>query len=211
MTTASHTQTRSPVAAQRAALTLVELVVVMAILVALAGLVVPQLASQAESARTTAATASLVKMRDALSQFWSDCKYDLNEFVGPDRRVLATDLLENPGVSGFEPSVGLGWRGPYLEPSSEFVYQVNGSGTGGFTTVYGADGDPCVIDPWGSPLIVMDPDFLVVNIGEQRTVRIVSAGPNRRVDVDETWTDTELAAAVENEVIDDIYVSLTLR
>ena len=58
----------------RRAVTLVELVVVMAILVALAGLVIPQFVSTTEDARGTAGRSSLVEVRDAVLQFWNDCK-----------------------------------------------------------------------------------------------------------------------------------------
>ncbi|MEM9643486.1 MAG: prepilin-type N-terminal cleavage/methylation domain-containing protein [Planctomycetota bacterium] len=192
----------------RHGLTLVELVVVLTILVALAGLALPRLMSTAELAGETAARASLVVLRDATSQLWRDCKYDLDALSGADRRLALTDLITaRSGLRLFDPSVTLGWNGPYVEQTG--TYAVTGATAADYTTVYGSDGDAAVLDPWRRPFVIQEPNP-ATTLGLPRDVRIVSAGEDGIFTITEATASTDLLSGSVNTG-DDIYVSITLR
>ena len=58
-------------------LTLVELVVVLTIMVAVAGLVVPRLQRTSDNTTEVASRANLVAVRDAVTRYWLDTKYEV--------------------------------------------------------------------------------------------------------------------------------------
>ncbi len=215
-------------------LTLVELVVVLTILVALGGLVIPRLMATTEVARETATLASAVEIRDAVLRFWSDCKYaypskDLHPDVNAnDQRIQLGHLLELPSTFPvFNPNLRLGWNGPYLQSDGRLYSIDDGSG---FTSAYGDASQPAVRDTFanqdydldgvvesGLPFVIQEPTLsnlglssLVHEIGEQREVRVVSAGPNGILEIEESRFASELES---NPALkgDDIYVSFTLR
>lgn len=127
-----------PSSQNRNALTLVELVVVMTILVALAGLVMPRFVSTTQTAKKVATGASMVAVRDAMMQYWLDTKYvslpggtataasdsDTTALANTNNRFQVRWLFENPAnnptvlgdelVITFDPDSRLGWNGPYL-------------------------------------------------------------------------------------------------
>ena len=191
----------------RRAVTLVELVVVMAILVALAGLVIPQFVSTTEDARGTAGRSSLVEVRDAVLQFWNDCKYD--PILSANPRIQIVDLIDprSSNLEVFNPNVPdstLGWNGPYLEQSGR--YTVKGSTAVDYTAAYGTDDDPAVLDPWLRPFVIQE----AAPVGNSRQLRIVSAGPDGVFDILESTSSQELmSGAVASG--DDLYVAFTLR
>ena len=187
----------------RIALTLTELVVVLVVLIALAGLVIPKLGSTTDTARRTVATSSATEIRNGIMQFWSDCKYAYPTNPVEDQRIQISHLLEIPGsFASYDPDVGLGWNGPYLEADGK-TYTVDTAA--GFTTVYGSaaqlalrdtfinqdfDGDG--VEDSGSPFVIQEPTLLALEamsstyaIGELREVRVVSAGPNGILEIDE--------------------------
>ena len=210
---------------QRVGLTLVELVVVLAILVALAGLATPRLMSTAVTARQTATHASAVEIRDAVTQLWSDCKYQIE-----GRRIQLDYVLtdERPDLLlDFDVNAGLGWRGPYLQSDGR-RYIVDAAS--GFTSVYGDASQLAVRDGYvnqdydgdgndesGSPFVIQEPTLvnldsqsLAYTIGEPREVRVVSAGPNGILEIDEA----NFAAQLDGDPSlkgDDIYVTFVLR
>ena len=188
----------------------VELIVVLAILVALAGIVVPRLVFTTENARVTTARTSSVEVRDAVLQYWNDCKYDIDA-LSANRRIQLIDLFR-PRV-GFQvfnsevPESDLGWKGAYLEQTG--TYTVTGTTAADFTTAYGQDGDPAVLDPWHRPLVIQEVDPSV-RVGYSRDVRIVSAGPDGVFDIDES-TPSQLLLSGAVDPGDDVYVTITLR
>ena len=209
-------------------LTLVELVVVLAILVALAGLVTPRLLSTAETARETATQASAVEIRNAVMQFWSDCKYSYPTDFVRDQRIQLAHLLEQPiTMLAFDPNSRLGWNGPYLQSDGR-NYTVDS--TTGFTATYGDFNQPAIRDSFssqdydgdgkadsGSPFIIQEPTlrelestFQTYSIGQPREVRVVSAGADGVLEIDERLFSSQLEA---NPTLkgDDIYVSFILR
>lgn len=188
----------------RSGLTLVELVVVLAILVALAGIVTPRLMSTTETARETAARASLVELRDATSQLWRDCKYEFDLFTGTNRRLLVSDLInQRTEIRGFRPDVALGWNGPYVEATG--TYEVSGN----YSALYGTDGGPAVLDPWGRSFVIQDPASFIA-VGESREIRFLSAGKDGVFTISEATASEDLLSGSADKG-DDIYVSLTLR
>ena len=209
-------------------LTLTELVVVLSILVALAAVAAPQLSSTNEKAREIASRSSVVEVRDAVMQFWSDCKYSYPASPIVDQRIELGDLLDLPGsFQAFDPNVGLGWNGPYLQSDGK-SYTVDVAG--GFTTDYGDPSQFAVRDTFinqdydgdgvlesGSPLVIQEPTLaaldaqsLTYSVGEPREVRVVSAGPNGILEIDESRFASELESTPSLKG-DDIYVSFVLR
>ncbi|MEL6109332.1 MAG: type II secretion system protein [Planctomycetota bacterium] len=207
-------------------LTLTELVVVLTILVALAGVTVPNLTSTFDRGRDIATKTSVDEVRDAVTQYWSDCKYVLA--AQTDQRIVIGDLLAFPFAVGdeFDPEIGLGWRSPYLEFNRNSTYLVDT--VNGFSTAYGIPSDFAVRDTFvnqdldgngvvesGSPIVIQEPTLIELAsrgeryaLGNQREVRVVSAGANGILEIDESLFDWEITPELQG---DDIYVSVTLR
>ena len=208
---------------QDAGLTLVELVVVLAILVALAGFVTPRLMSTANTARETATQASAIEIRNATMQYWSDCKHNI-----VDQRIQVAHLLNQPSfLLRFDPNVRLGWNGPYLQSDGR-TYTVDT--TSGFDTSYGDASQLSIRDAFasqdydgdgsaesGSPFVIQEPTLRELeaasqtySLGQPREIRVVSAGPNGFIEIDEEYTATQLES---NESLkgDDIYVTFVVR
>lgn len=207
---------------------MVELVVVLTILVALGGLVIPRLMATTDAARQTATRASAVEIRDAVMRFWSDCKYSYPNGDAEDQRIQLGHLLEQPSTfSVFDPNLRLGWNGPYLQNDGR-LYSIDIGA--GFTTAYGDASQPAIRDTFanqdydldgvvesGLPFVIQEPTLnnlaassLVYEVGETREVRVVSAGPNGILEIEESRFASELES---NPALkgDDIYVSFTLR
>jgi general secretion pathway protein G len=117
--------------------TLVELLVVLAILAMLAGLVGPQVLNQLGGAKSKTAKVQIRDLEQALEMY----KLDVGRFPSSDMglRALVT-----------QPSGVRGWNGPYLRGSrvpqdpwnNDYVYRFPGQGGGYDLMSYGADGSP---------------------------------------------------------------------
>ena len=111
--------------------TIIELLIVMAILGMLAVMVAPNLFNQAESARRDAVRSQLSSLRSALDQY----RLDMGGY--PDSMQA---LVDNPSGSA-------SWNGPYLRGDlptdpwgNDYQYESDGDD---FTLMsYGADGEP---------------------------------------------------------------------
>lgn len=181
----------------RRAQTLLELTVALTILVALSGLVVPLFSSVLQDSHETATKASLVEIRNAVSNYWSDTKHitlDGVITVGTEaNRFQVAWLYRNP-VTGdttfdFDPVSRIGWRGPYLQTATADI---------------AAFGYPSLIDAWNQEIQIQDVDSSSV----PRDVRIVSAGPDGTIDIPAATATSALTPA---DLGDDFYVALTLR
>lgn len=113
--------------------TLVELLLVLVILALIAGLILPSVIGQAESAKAKSATSSISRLSMAVETYYLDTGNT------PER---LEELVENPGGTA-------GWNGPYVKKQllkdpwgREFRFESPGR-HGEFDIVsYGADGQP---------------------------------------------------------------------
>ena len=160
-------------------LTLVELIVVVAILAILAGGVVPLVSQHAANGRQTAANASLTEIRNAIVGTPNAPGYlsDTGQFPATLR-----DLFIQPvGIPAFDRNTNLGWRGPYL---------LNANATYPATNAYGTIGDPALLDPWGNPFILQIPTSGTSAPNNIAFARIISAGPNGIIDTSPAAVDS---------------------
>lgn len=157
-----------------AGFTLIELLVVLLILASVAGVVVSKVTEVGASADTDVTTVRLAEARDALMGAKGSPGYFGDMLRLPDRMV---DLFRMPaGAADYLPATGLGWRGPYLVPVTG-SYAIDP--LKGFTSTYGADGDPAITDTWGAPIVLQLPDpdgDGVLTATDRQHVRLVSAG-----------------------------------
>lgn len=196
----------------RQGLTLIELIVVLAILIGLASLLVPVLTSSREDSAEQTTQASLVALRAAVIQQYQDTRfinYDGTNTVAVEaNRFHLRWLFENPVTGdrtiGFDPVARTGWNGPYLA-SNTGIYDEN---QGNLGTDYGTDDDPTVVDSFTGTAIVCQ----VVPGSNPLDVRLVSAGFNGNIDIDQNDATVDLDQEGGTESTgDDIYVAFTLR
>jgi general secretion pathway protein G len=200
---------RSPVRS-RAGLTLLEIVIVVAILAILAGFIVPVLNGVAASSKITAAQASLATIRDAI--MGTPDKPGYYSDTGQLPNTLADLFLQPAGMPSYNRDTNRGWRGPYLfnangtlgsgnEPQGFIVgasassytapYGIP-SGNPGYlaSEPYGNTGDPVIIDPWGNAIFLQWPTSGSSAVQNQEFVRLISAGPNKTIDTPQNYLDT---------------------
>ena len=142
--------------ARPAGFTLIELVVVLAIIAALAAVVAPEMVRHAGDARTEAARTQIELFALALEA------YRLDNGIYPSSDDGLAALREQP-VSGRAP----GWRGPYLRrlvPADPwgrpYIYQAPGGVNPGSYDLYtlgrdattGGEGEDSDVTSWGGPV-----------------------------------------------------------
>lgn len=195
----------------RPAFTLLELIIVLVVLAALAGIVIPLVTTTSDQARETATQASLAELRDVITQYYQDMDKKLPRPDDPSAtsRVDSAQLVYlfvNPAtfedndsatsdtLNTWDPRFSLGWRGPYvLERTGG--YEVDTAQGNQFTTQYGKNGDPCLLDAWQRPIVVQHPV-----VGPPHQVRLVSAGRNGYLETDPD-TPTELLAESDDLIL----------
>lgn len=185
----------------RAGLTLVELVVVMVILVALAGIALPLVGTVSDQARIDATNASLHRLQNViLNQYVPDMKgADIWAGLNPSGPVIDPDgmprsasttapnvpqlinLFVNPAngttANSYNSVSRLGWKGPYLTSGLSMYPGVNSAAASeGFIATYGATGDQTVIDGWGNPIVIV-PVEDTTSASPQYYHVLLSAGP----------------------------------
>ena len=181
--TASHRRQRG--------LTLLELVVVVALLVVLAGFIIPLAAGQIDKARTTATNANLVLIRDAIMGTSDKPGYysDTGQFPRTLKDLFINPFASTDPLAMFNRDTGRGWHGPYLIPTGS-TYPNN------FANTYIAN-DPAILDAWGQPIVIQIPDPAQIGPGtypnsktaSQAFIRLISAGPNGVVDTPQNGVD----------------------
>ena len=201
-------------AAQRAlsgrrGLTLFELMLVLGILLVLGTLVIPAVTGHLNQSREDVTWQSLRRIREAvMNTYFDDMGEELPRpglpglgagrldhpqlcylFVNPETHEDGDPLTEEYDTS-YDPISRRGWRGPYLLHEGEgFKYAADGDRPvpGNFTHRYGETGDPAVMDGWGNPIVLQEPDADgdgLIDFDEARHVRLVSAGPDGVIDTD---------------------------
>lgn len=163
--------------------TLMELLVVVVILSALAAMVVSQVDSSRENAELTVVRADLQTVSEAVfgsaagKGYLQDMKH-VPGFRSVNFRIH--DLFSASLYPAYDPVADRGWRGPYLRKSSAVANtdssrnglfpasgdrRFNGDATflerNFYTTTsasdYGLAGDFAVADPWGNPVVIQVP------------------------------------------------------
>lgn len=179
----------------RSALTLLEMLVALSIIVALSGLVIPVCSGTMVSAAQTATEATLSEARQAVLRYWHDTKWVTLDGVGSfaleSDRFNTVWLFKSPVSNDasvqYDPNLRVGWNGPYLTAASM-----------GHVTA------PGLADAWNHALVAQ-----YVNPGaEVKDVRLVSAGANGVIDI---AAGTPTSSLTSNNVGDDLYVAISLR
>lgn len=197
----------------RPGLTLAELLVTVAILGALGALVVPQLSARTDDASRSVTLTTLNQARSAVRNYYADMFEQLPYPTDPLRasHPQLAYLYVNPATYGAPGSNGgvaawahdaatnRGWAGPYLSAGGRYTVDASA----GFTTAFGLAGDPTVVDGWGRPLVLQQPNVAsgIYSRTDRRYARLVSAGPNGVIETNET----ELAPTTFG---DDIFLML---
>ena len=112
---------------RRRAFTLVELLIVMAILAILGGLVTAAAQTARKRGAVTKAKAAIAALETALQMY----QLDMGGYPVTGNEAMITALSANPGSSD--------WHGPYFEPKQDEL--TNGTFT----------------DPWGQPYVYISP------------------------------------------------------
>jgi prepilin-type N-terminal cleavage/methylation domain-containing protein len=181
---------------KRVGMTLLELVIVIAILGIIAGFIIPGGAYLEKRAKYTATNASLATIRDAIVGTSDKPGYLTDTGQMP---VTLRDLFVNPFPSTsalytYNRDTGLGWRGPYLlNANGQYAINTTTNFVGGtYPAPYGANGDPTIIDAWGNAIILQIPTT-GSTANNQLFARLVSAGPNGTIDtpIDDTAASPE--------------------
>lgn len=208
-------------------LTLLELLIVLTILVALSTIIVPTMGYLGRRSQSLAARENLYRLQElVVNRYWADMGELPRPAVDLDENVLETGRLDHPqlrylfvnpdrAANGNDPFIyqksatllsGRAWQGPYLSHTGARYTVTDTDGTGdGFTSRYGLDDDPAVLDAWGRPIVLQVADEsatdLPTDLGEfteaqirRLHARLVSAGPDGRI---ETPTDVLMPTAAD--------------
>ncbi|WP_442497262.1 hypothetical protein [Methylobacter sp. sgz302048] len=185
-------------------MTLLEITVVLLVLIALAGLVVPYVGGTGSAAmcKTTDATLQTVKQAimggTAGPGYYADT---LGSYPSIDKASSDYNLkylFEQGSWPEYNPKTGVGWRGPYLLTGSV----INGTLHGSFGTVFDpaspattayvhvnitTDTGSQVFDGWHRPVILQIPYFN--DALQPDYARLVSAGPGSGLKSEEAAID----------------------
>ena len=181
----------------RKAFTIMEMVVVLGVLAALAGLSIPLLSGTHSIAATSTTQSTLREVSRATNMYWADCKFLMLDGVTTvateSTRFQVRWLFRNPQTDSSSKSYNInttiGWNGPYLLYPTGSPLQF---------------GDVATIDAWNHAITIQD----VSSTSTPRDVRIVSGGPNGLIDIPANVFTSSLDASNTG---DDLYVALQLQ
>ena len=169
-------------------MTLLEITVVLLVLIALAGLVVPYVGGISRKALCDATDVSMANIKRAIMD-----RYYLDTLGSFPVSNGGTDyslhyLFAAGGRPTFDPGTQVGWRGPYLTTAamleSQAALATNLTSAAG-TYVHRAfvDNDGVVLDAWGRPIVIQVPTVAqcdgitgLVGTATDYCARLVSAG-----------------------------------
>lgn len=174
----------------RRGLTLMELLVVLTVMVAMAAVVIPLLGDSSRDAQATVTRASMAQVRDAYVRLRVENPFRRNE-AGPDSPLMPADIRmadlfmqrklpdnTTPFLRDWNPLTRTGWNGPYLKSTgATYPFPVSGTDLYGFSAAHGVSTDPVLMDGFSHadgrrcPLVfTSSPDGSMV--------WVQSAGPN---------------------------------
>jgi prepilin-type N-terminal cleavage/methylation domain-containing protein len=199
----------------RCGLTLLELVIVLAILVALAGLVTVLGSNLLQDSREDVTRQSLTEIRNVIANMYWDDKGLLprpdtsGAGAGRQNHPQVRYLFINPATEDksvdYDPNYRRGWRGPYLMDKGGTFHTPNAS----FPDYYGELGDPTVLDAWGNPIVIQCPTDATPAVAVE-DVRLVSAGPDRELNILPATTSVDLQDG-NVDGGDDIWIACEVR
>lgn len=160
-------------------MTLLELVLVVAVMAILAGMVVPLLGGVTDTAQNDGTEASLSELRDVIMGREGLPGFRADAGRMPTR--LGELFVQPADLGAFNPQTRRGWRGPYIMNATRIyadpVPSANAANPA--SGYYGLAGDPAVADAWFRPIVLQtpaDPNYDAET--NARYVRLISAGPD---------------------------------
>jgi type II secretory pathway pseudopilin PulG len=184
-----------------------EMVVVMAILIAMASIIVPLIRNQLSSAQTQASTASVIAVRAAALQYYQD----LGQWPQTVADLFRASTALPSTLQSYDPVVKRGWNGPYLQgagsvypKSTDLDSNGNAYSSLGFfpaNAVYGIAGDPAVLDSWGHPIVIQYYVGAVTTGSPADYLRIVAAGSNGMIETSNSVIYPTRASCGDDEVL----------
>ena len=181
-------------------MTLIELTVVLLVLIALAGVMIPYVSDTGRMAMCQATDATMLAVKEAIMGggagvgFYGDTLGSYPKYTKGGADYNLHYLFEIPtggGFSSYNPKTAVGWRGPYLMTGMTNQYPFDADDDSiltdelhksfGDTTNYVhsaiAINDQVILDGWGRPLILQVPATCSISSSPEKCARIVSAGP----------------------------------
>ena len=212
------TRKRHPSPAKARGMTLLELTVVLLILVALAGVVLPYTSGISQQAQCDATDASMVAIRNAImgggvvSGFYIDTLGNYPNKENGNNEYKLHYLFDKGNWRKYNPKTKFGWNGPYLMTGATVVdptpldtgdiddpYDPTFSNST-YTSDVNVD-DSIILDGWGRPIVLQvlvpaDPD-------DPDKTRLVSAGPGTGWGANEAAINTTIADVDADNRVDD--------
>ncbi|MEO0795711.1 MAG: prepilin-type N-terminal cleavage/methylation domain-containing protein [Verrucomicrobiota bacterium] len=169
---------------QTSGFTLLELLTVLTIMAAVGGIVVTTLGSgltvvdgagRSVTGEAVATQATFIEIEKALMGSREQSGYHTHNLELPSR--IAGLLIDVDGLGSFDFTSHLGWNGPYLfDTGARYGDATEPADADNFTSTYGNDSDPAILDAWGKPIVLQQSDTT--------DARLVSAGPNQILETD---------------------------
>jgi type II secretory pathway pseudopilin PulG len=220
----------------RSALTLVELVVVMVVLVALSGILIPMFGNLTYQSKMGATMETLRRLQELIRvRYVSDMGGVFltqgtppganpdglpraTPTAAPQMKYLYVDPNAGTTSAGFNATTGLGWNGPYMLGGQGVYPGMNpNAAANGFGSVFGSVGDPTPLDGWGNPIVLVQ----ITDQTNSTYYVVLSAGQTEKLGeaISPGYTGPPIAATVStvgataapgSSVLDNVATTRTL-
>jgi type II secretory pathway pseudopilin PulG len=214
--------------ARQSGMTLLEITVVLLVLIALAGLVVPYVGGTGSAAMCKATDATLQAVKQAIMGGKAGPGYYADTLgTYPKASQASTDtgynlkyLFDQGSWPTYNPKTGVGWRGPYLSTgglvsgtllhdSFGTVFDPGAPATDAYVHVdIKNDNGSQVFDGWHRPIILQIPYFN--DALQSDYARLVSAGPGSGLGSSEAAIDTTIQSENASDRGDDRVLFLNI-